>query len=256
MKRLIILGVSFLLFTAAAMLAMLIPDMKSLYKKEAPTSCQYNIAHPYEQITKERSFVIIIPSYNNEKYAEKNIRSALDQEYSNFEIIYIDDCSMDKTVPVIEETARSHPHFSKLHIIRNERNLGALENFYRTIHQIGNDKIVVILDGDDHLAHTKVLERLNAYYENPHVWLTYGSYLEYPSYKEGIFSRPIECNILKEGSIKRKAWMTSHLRSFYAGLFNRVPLSDFIHKGKFYSSSSDVAMMLPMIEMAREHSYL
>ncbi len=255
MRRLIILGASFLLFTVAITITILIPDIKSQYKHEPQTSCEYNIAHPAEQITKERFFTIVIPSYNNEKYAERNIRSALDQEYGNYEIFFIDDCSMDRTLTVVEETSKNHPHRDKLHIIRNEKNLGALANFYNTIHQLDNQKIVVVLDGDDHLAHNKVLEKLNSYYENPDVWITYGSYLEYPSYREGTFSRPIDVKILKEGSIKRKAWLTSHLRTFYAGLFNRVPLSDFLHKGKFYPSSADTAMMLPMIELAREHTY-
>ena len=44
---------------------------------------------------------IIIPAYNSEKTIEKAIRSALQQTYSDFEIIIVDDASTDKTKKII-----------------------------------------------------------------------------------------------------------------------------------------------------------
>ena len=42
-------------------------------------------------------FVFIIPSYNNEKWIEKNVMSVLNQTYENWKMIYINDNSTDKT---------------------------------------------------------------------------------------------------------------------------------------------------------------
>ena len=36
----------------------------------------------------EKPFVIVVPSYNNEKYCEQNLLSILGQEYQNFRVIY------------------------------------------------------------------------------------------------------------------------------------------------------------------------
>lgn len=36
---------------------------------------------------------VIIPAYNTEKYIEKCLKSVLNQTYTNFEIIVIDDSS-------------------------------------------------------------------------------------------------------------------------------------------------------------------
>ena len=48
---------------------------------------------------------IIIPGYNAEKYVERNIRSVLNQTYKNFELIFIDDGSKDKTYQIVEKLA-------------------------------------------------------------------------------------------------------------------------------------------------------
>ena len=46
---------------------------------------------------KEKNFVILICSYNNEDYIYQNLLSAVNQNYKNFEIIYINDLSTGKT---------------------------------------------------------------------------------------------------------------------------------------------------------------
>ena len=37
-------------------------------------------------------FTIIIPSYNNEEWAERCLTSALDQDYEDYDVVYINDC--------------------------------------------------------------------------------------------------------------------------------------------------------------------
>jgi hypothetical protein len=47
-------------------------------------------------------------------------------------------------------------------LIRNPVRVGALENLYRCIHTCDDQEIVILLDGDDWLAHPRVLQTLNA----------------------------------------------------------------------------------------------
>lgn len=41
---------------------------------------------------------IVIPNYNNEKYIEHTIKSILNQSYKNYELIVVDDKSIDLRV--------------------------------------------------------------------------------------------------------------------------------------------------------------
>ena len=47
---------------------------------------------------KKNKFVIITPSYNNEEWVEPNLASMLNQTYTNWRTIYINDCSTDNTL--------------------------------------------------------------------------------------------------------------------------------------------------------------
>jgi len=51
----------------------------------------------------ENKFVIIIPSFNNKIWLQRNLDSVVCQHYENFEVIYIDDCSTDKTPNLVEQ---------------------------------------------------------------------------------------------------------------------------------------------------------
>ena len=46
---------------------------------------------------------VVIPAYNVEKYINRSINSALNQAYSPFEIIVVDDKSTDNTPNLIKE---------------------------------------------------------------------------------------------------------------------------------------------------------
>ena len=47
---------------------------------------------------------VIIPVYNVEKYISKTVESVINQDYSNVEIILVDDGSPDNSNKIIDET--------------------------------------------------------------------------------------------------------------------------------------------------------
>ena len=199
----------------------------------------------------ERPFVIVVPSYNNDAYLERNLQSILSQAYTNYRVIYIDDASLDHTYERVQSMTCGKPHVQLIH---NEENRKALHNIYKAVHSCANDEIIVLLDGDDWFAHDQVLSHLNAYYANDNVWMTYGQYQRHPDGQKGMCA-PDSTAYLKKGKLRNGAWKYSHLRTFYAGLFNRIRLQDLVEQGAFFSSAWDLALMFPMIEMAREHAY-
>ena len=50
---------------------------------------------------------VIMPVYNVEKYVEQSLRSVLDQQFKDFELIVVDDCSTDRSTEIIENIISS-----------------------------------------------------------------------------------------------------------------------------------------------------
>lgn len=127
---------------------------------------------------------------------------------------------------------------------RQSRPRSVTENLARVIRSCPPLEVVVWLDLDDSLAHPTVLQLLDHIYEDPDVWLTYGSY----RFSDG---RPGHCAPYETTDYRREPWKASHLRTFRAGLFQRIRPDDLITQVRGRSQGApDQAVMLPMLEMA------
>lgn len=208
-------------------------------------------------ITKKR-FAIVTASYNNIKYVQKYLDSIVCQTYKNYRVVYYSDCDEhgmdDGTGKYVEAYLNENPELkSKFRLVKNTVKAWAHENIFRAIHSLDDDEIVLIVDGDDWLAGPYVLEYLNKVYSDNNVWLTYGSFIKHPNGKLG-FTCEVPVGVIQNNSIRSYKWITSHLRTFYAWLYKRIKIEDLILDGKFIRVCGDVAIMLPMIEMAGFHS--
>lgn len=65
---------------------------------------------------------VLMPAYNAEKYIKEAIESILNQTFSNFEFIIIDDGSIDATEEIIKSFKDS-----RIVYIKNEKNLGLIK---------------------------------------------------------------------------------------------------------------------------------
>ncbi|MFI4978424.1 MAG: hypothetical protein ACHQC8_07120, partial [Solirubrobacterales bacterium] len=116
------------------------------------------------------------------------------------------------------------------------------ENFYRAVHALDPSDVVVCLDGDDWLAHERVLEKVRELHAAG-AWLTYGSF----RYADG---RPGFARAYPRSRPRGLPWLATHLKTFRAGLFQRIKEEDFKTTGGEWLFVTDMAMMLPMLEMA------
>lgn len=196
----------------------------------------------------EKPFVVVIPSYNNKNWYKRNLDSVFNQEYHNYRIIYVDDCSPDNTGQLVMEYARTQGKENKIIVIINEERTGATSNIYKAAHLCLPEEIIVSLDGDDWLAHPFVLNHLNAIYQDPNVWLTYGQFQWWPKGVPG-FCHGVPTSILEEGRIREYGWVTTALRTYYAGLYQKIKKEDLMYEDKFVSMAGDLAIMFPMVEM-------
>lgn len=198
-----------------------------------------------------KHFVVVVASYNNARYCEKNLNSLFMQKYDNYSVIYIDDCSSDGTGELVEEYIKEHALQKKVTLLHNRSRMGAMENQFRACYFCDDNSIIVILDGDDFFAHDNVLAYLNRVYSDSDIWMTYGQFKEVPSGNLG-FCRPMPHNIVNFNKFREFPYLPSHLRTFYAGLFKQIKPHDLKSGDSFFMMTCDVAAMMPMIEMARE----
>lgn len=232
----------------------------------------------------EKAMVVVIPSYNNLQWLQNNLNSVLTQDYANFRVIYIDDCSRDGTGAAVDEylSSKEVPHQlirfddrltkshteaveafsreinnlpSKFILVQNVNRCGAMSNLYRAIHSCQDAEIIVTLDGDDWFKHEQVLSELNEVYSSREVWFTHGCLMEYP-WGNVTWSEPLLPEVVAHNAY-REVKCPSHLRTFYTWIFKKIPLEDFLYEGNFYPMAWDMAIMFPIAEMSAErHAYI
>lgn len=105
---------------------------------------------------KEKIVSIIIPVYNAEKYIDRCLKSILNQTFSNYEIILIDDGSTDSTATILDEYATRYNCIKVNHVENGgpskARNIGL---------EMARGKWVQFMDADDFLESTMLEDYYN-----------------------------------------------------------------------------------------------
>jgi glycosyltransferase involved in cell wall biosynthesis len=201
----------------------------------------------------EKPFVIVSTSYKAKQWIERCLVSAFNQSYNNFRIICIDDASPDGSGELIAQVIKKYNQEDRVCFIQNKVRVGALANFVTASQLCHDDEIIVLLDGDDELSCSHVLTILNAMYQNPDVWMTYGQFAHSdPGYVGECSQIPDE--VIDANTVREYTFVSSHLKTFYAWLFKRIKREDLQIKGQYFHATSDLAYMIPMLEMAGFHS--
>lgn len=103
---------------------------------------------------------IVMPTYNNEKTIGNSIRSILQQNYSNWELIIVDDGSVDKTKKICDKFAsydtRIKYYKQKNSGVSSARNYG--------LHKINGD-LLMFIDADDTLV-CGAIKKLVSYFND------------------------------------------------------------------------------------------
>ena len=90
---------------------------------------------------------ILVPIYNVEKYLSRCIESVLSQDFTNYEIILVDDGSPDKCGVICDKYADRYP--SKIKVIHKKN--GGLPSARLAGFQKATGKYIMFLDSDDFL---------------------------------------------------------------------------------------------------------
>lgn len=88
---------------------------------------------------------VIMSVYNADEYLEESINSILNQSFSNFEFLVIDDCSKDNSSTTLKQFALKD---SRIKIHTNNENLGLTKNLNKLI-QMSKGEYIARMDADD-----------------------------------------------------------------------------------------------------------
>ena len=115
---------------------------------------------------KDYKIGIIVPNYNYEHTIEKCLTSIFNQTYTNYEIIFVDDCSTDNSVKIAKkiyaDKLLSNDEFGYLKIVQLQQkrlNGGARNEAY--LHLSNDVDYVYYIDSDDWLYDEYALEKIN-----------------------------------------------------------------------------------------------
>ena len=100
---------------------------------------------------------VVLPVYNCERFLSESILSILNQTFSNFKLIIVDDCSTDGSGDIVRNFSSKD---DRIELIRNTRNL-KLANSLNTAICASNSKYIARMDADDISA----LNRLELQYD-------------------------------------------------------------------------------------------
>ncbi|HLT72344.1 MAG TPA: glycosyltransferase family 2 protein, partial [Cyclobacteriaceae bacterium] len=105
---------------------------------------------------------VIMPVYNADIYVELAITSVIKQTYANWELLVVDDGSVDKSNEIIEAYANKDSRIKTFHQpnrgVSSARNL-ALEN--------ARGEYIAFLDADDWLPPDSLRSRIRKFTESP-----------------------------------------------------------------------------------------
>ena len=115
---------------------------------------------------------IIVPVYNVEKYLPKCIESILEQTYSNFQLILVDDGSLDNCGAICDEYAARDSRIVVIH--KKNGGVSSARN-YGLSYVTG--KYITFCDSDDQYA-PEWIEKLVSAIEQDHADVAVGNYIQ------------------------------------------------------------------------------
>lgn len=121
---------------------------------------------------KEKGLVsIVMPSYNTADYIEETIQSVLNQTYTHWELLVVDDCSSDNTLQILEKCKDD-----RVKVFVNNQNSGAAVSRNKALRE-AKGQWIAFLDSDDLWNKDKLEKQINFMEKN-------GYSFSYTNYEE------------------------------------------------------------------------
>ncbi len=125
---------------------------------------------------------IIIPAFNCEPYIRQTLDSVLAQDFSNFEVLVVNDGSTDRTAEIAAQSD------SRVRVIE-QKNSGVCVARNRGIAE-ARGRFIALLDHDDFWFPNKLSTQLRIFSEQVDVGVVYGDFIRWDAQADGHFPAP------------------------------------------------------------------
>ena len=169
---------------------------------------------------------VIMPTYNRAKIIEKSIQSVLDQNFSNFELIVVDDGSTDNTSEIISAIKDS-----RIKYFKKENSGPAIARNYGINKSSG--KYIAFIDSDDLWYKEHLFKLINYLEDHPKIGMVYTKLLmvNEKGVEQGTYGSAFDRNALEYNCLMMPSSVLLRRSSLdQVGLFDENPAIRGVHE--------------------------
>jgi glycosyltransferase involved in cell wall biosynthesis len=126
---------------------------------------------------------VYMPTYNRSAMMQRAVNSVLAQDYPNFELLIVDDCSPDDTWQVLNQLYAEHP---QIRLFRQEKGQGACAARNLAIKAAAGEFVTGIDDDDEFLPNR--LSSMMAAYDDQYSCVCTGYFWDYGSVRKALYT--------------------------------------------------------------------
>ncbi len=126
---------------------------------------------------------VLMPVYNGAKHLNASIESVLNQSFTNFEFLIIDDGSTDNSIEITQSY-----NDERIRLVKNDTNLQIVKSLNRGI-QLAKGDYIIRMDSDDICLANRFERQINFMEDNPEIDVC-GSWVETFFNKKRVWKTP------------------------------------------------------------------
>nr|AXY99865.1 gt2 [Proteus vulgaris] len=116
---------------------------------------------------------VLMSVYNDEKYLQESIDSILNQTFTEFEFLIINDGSTDNSFNILKENAEKDP---RIKIVINEENIGLIASLNKGL-KLASCDLIARMDSDDIAIASRLEEQYQFMVDNPNISVCGGGFI-------------------------------------------------------------------------------
>lgn len=202
---------------------------------------------------------ICTPIYGVEKYIERCARSLFEQTYENIEFVFVNDCTKDCSIEVLNSVIKEYSQLSsRIKIINHTSNKGLAAARNTAVDNATGDFIMHV-DSDDYIVHDAVSKLVAFQKETDCDFISFEAKALYPKYEEIISVCDYSCGIELCHSILRSVehpyiWQRFIKRDLY--VTNNVKCEEGVNMGEDMQVTPKLAYYSTRIAVLHEILYV
>jgi|GEM_PF-418767 len=130
---------------------------------------------------------VVIPTYNAGRYLADAVTSVLEQDFTDFELLLIDDGSTDDTAAILQTFTTD----SRVRLLRNKSNMGLIRTLHRAYSEC-RAPLIARMDSDDICARTRFSQQVAFLQANSDVGIVGGAIRFFGTVAPSVFHFPTD----------------------------------------------------------------